>query len=83
MARPSKTSQDVAGDALIEQTDGTATDKLSAMLADALAASPIGEAHGALSAIEIALIDLKARAVSVAELLGEEFAPILERIQAL
>ncbi|KVT86276.1 hypothetical protein WT25_11015 [Burkholderia territorii] len=83
MARPSKLSQDAAGDALVEQADGAATDKLSAMLAAAMVASPIGEAHGALSAIEIALIDLKARAVSVAELLGEEYAPILERIQAL
>ncbi|WP_212250402.1 hypothetical protein [Burkholderia cenocepacia] len=83
MARPSKTSQDAAGDAVVEQTEITSTDKLSTMLADALAATPAGETHGALSAIEMALIDLKARSVSVAEHLGDEFAPILERIQAL
>lgn len=83
MARTPKMSQDAAGDVSVEQDETVVADKLSAMLADALAASPIGEAHGALSAIEIALIDLKARAVSVAELLGEDFAPILERIQAL
>ncbi|MCA8237741.1 hypothetical protein [Burkholderia cenocepacia] len=83
MARPSKTSQDAAGDAAVDQDEAVGTDKLSAMIGAALAAMPAGEIHGALSAIEIALIDLKARAVSVAELLGEEFAPILERIQAL
>ncbi|MDN8081174.1 hypothetical protein QZN30_17565 [Burkholderia multivorans] len=83
MARPSKTSQDAADDALVEQTEIMSTDKLSTMLADALAAAPAGETHGALYAIEIALVDLKARAVSVAELLGDEFAPILERVQSL
>lgn len=83
MARPSKMPQDAAGDAAVEQDETVGTDKLSAMIEAALAAMPAGETHGALSAIEIALIDLKARAVSVTELLGEEFAPILERIQAL
>lgn len=83
MGRTPKMSQDAAGDVVVEQDEGAVADKLSAMLADALAAAPTGETHGALSAIEIALIDLKARALSVAELLGDEFAPILERIQAL
>jgi hypothetical protein len=61
----------------------TVEQPLSAMLAEALATAPIGPMHGALVALESALIDLKQRAASVNEHLDADCAPILERIKAL
>lgn len=63
--------------------ENDAAQPLSATLAEALAIVPIGPVHGALVALETALTDLKARAASVDEHLGAEYAPILERIKAL
>ncbi|WP_186122362.1 hypothetical protein [Burkholderia gladioli] len=81
MARTAKDARDSA--ALEEVAETTTEHSLSELLAAALADAPVGPAHGALSAIEIALIELKRRAKTVDQHLGDEFEPILERIKAL
>jgi hypothetical protein len=81
MARPAKDARDSA--APEEIAEQILDPSLSELLASALSSELVGPAHGAICAISIALIELKRRAVSVEEHLGEEFAPILERIKAL
>ena len=81
MARTTKDTRDSA--AQDESAETTAEQSLSELLAAALADAPAGPAHGALSAIDIALIELKRRAATVEQHLGDEFAPLLERIQSL
>lgn len=68
--------------ATAEELGITESEMLSWMLANALATAQTAQAHAALVAIESALIDLKARARSVGEHLGD-YQPIIERIQAL
>lgn len=80
MARPVKDARDSAAQ---EENAETIELSLSALLAAGLSEAPAGPEHGALSAIDIALIELKRRAATVEQHLGEEFAPILERIKAL
>lgn len=81
MGRPSKDARDSA--ALEEIAETNVDQSLSEMLAQALADSPRGPAHGALIAIETALVELKHRAGTVNEHLNDEYASILERIKAL
>lgn len=81
MARTPKDARDSA--AQEENAEMTVDQSLSELLASALADIPAGPVHGALSAIEIALIELKRRAATVEQHLGEDFEPILERIKAL
>lgn len=56
-------------------------ESISDQLAAALTKSQPAPIHGALAALQSALTDLKARAVSIEEHLGAD--PILERIKAL
>jgi hypothetical protein len=81
MARTTKDARDSA--AQDESAETTIDQSLSELRAAAVANSPAGPAHGALSAIDIALVELKRRAATVDQHLGEEYAPILERIKAL
>jgi hypothetical protein len=80
MGRTAKDARDSA--APEENAEMTVDQSLGEMLADALSETT-GPAHGALNAISIALIELKHRVVSVEPHLGDEYAPILERIKAL
>lgn len=81
MGRSAKDARDSAAQ---EEIVETITDQsLSEMLAAALSGMPAGPAHGALSAIEIALIELKRRAKTVEQHLDDEYSPILERLKAL
>lgn len=81
MGRPAKDARDSAAQEEIAETNIDLT--LSEMLVAALSELPAGAEHGALAAIDTALIELKRRATTVAQHLGDEFAPILERIKAL
>lgn len=81
MARTAKDARESAAQEEVAET--TIDLSLSELLAAALSEIPAGEEHGALSAIETALIELKRRTATVAQHLGDEFAPILERIKAL
>lgn len=82
MARPAKDARDPAAPAEVPEVAEVSADKsLTEMIAEALAQDIESPVHGALTAIETALNDLKRRAESVIEHLAE--SPILERIKAL
>jgi hypothetical protein len=91
MGRPAKDARPAAAtDELTAAEPGRAeqfvaeeTQRLSETLAQAISATPAGPIHGALAAVETALIDLKARARSVDELVRAQHAALLDRIKSL
>ena len=80
MARPSKSA---TGAGVPPETEDTSNALSEALYQSIASVSESSAEHAAISAILVALHDLKARAVSVEGLLSTELSFIVERIKAL